>query len=108
MKAISGNSYNSFERHHEIIPTPRQEARGLMPIGFDELVGRSRVTEDGLRRVSYYVKHMLVDQHGDFSMAGEWITENCDQKIVCHSGVALVMDRLWTSAASKTFLYRKL
>jgi len=49
-----------FERHHGIIPTLCQEARGLMPIRFDGLVGRSRVTEDGLCQVNYYVKHMLV------------------------------------------------
>ena len=55
--------------------------------------------------MNYYVKHMLVEQFGDFFMATEWITDNRDQKIVCHSVVALVMDRLWTSVASKTFLY---
>ena len=44
-----------FERHPEIIQTPCQEARGLMPIRFDEPVWRSRVTENGLRRVNYYV-----------------------------------------------------
>ena len=97
-----------FERHHGIIPTLCQEARGLMPIRFDGLVGRSRITEGVLRRVDYYVRQRLVDQHGDFSMASEWITDNCNQKIVCHPVVALVMDRLWTSVASKTFLDGKL
>ena len=53
------------ERHPEIIQTLCQEARGLMPIRFDGLVWRSRVTEDWLRQVNYYVKHMLVD-HGTF------------------------------------------
>ena len=44
-----------FERHPEIIQTVCLEARGLTPIRFDELVWRSRVTENGLRRVNYYV-----------------------------------------------------
>ena len=91
-----------FERHNEI-QTLCQQARGLMPIRFDGLIWRSRIMEYGLRRLTYYVKHILVDQHGDFSMATEWLTDNRDQKIVCHPVVALVMDRLWTSVASKTF-----
>ena len=71
-----------FDRHPEIIQTLCREARGLMSIRFDGLVWRSRVMEKSLRRVTYYVKHMLVDQHGDFSMATEWITDNRDPKIV--------------------------
>ena len=76
-----------------------------MPIRLDGLVWRSRVIKNGLRRVNYYVKHMLVDQHGVFSMATEWITDNRDSKIVGHSVVARVMNRLWASVASKTFRY---
>ena len=97
-----------FERHPEIIQTVCLEARGLMPIRFDRLVWRSRVTDNGLRRVNYYVKHVLVDQHGDLSRATGRVTGNRDQKIVCHLVVVLVMDRLWASVASQVFLYGKL
>ena len=41
-----------FVRHPEIIQTPCQEARGLMPIMFDGLIWRSRDTENRLRRVT--------------------------------------------------------
>ena len=71
-----------FERHPEIILTLCQEARGLMPVMFGRLSWPSRVTENGLRRLIYYAKHILVDQHGSFSMATEWITDDRDTKIV--------------------------
>ena len=43
-------------------------------------VVRMGCVEIGLRRVNYRVKRMLVDQHGDFSMATEWITDNRDRR----------------------------
>ena len=49
-----------------------------MPIRFDGLIWRSRIMEYGLRRLNYYVKHILVDQHGDFSVATKWITDKRD------------------------------
>jgi uncharacterized membrane protein YgcG len=97
-----------FERHPDIIKTLCDEARGLMPIMFDGLIWRSRVTENGLRRVNYYVKHLLVDANGDFNQATEWITGNRDPKIVCHPVIALVTDRLWANVAARTFIYGKL
>jgi len=59
-----------------------QEAWGLLPVMFGRPSWPSRVTENGLRRLNYYAKHILVDQHGNFSMATEWITDDRDIKIV--------------------------
>jgi hypothetical protein len=58
--------------------------------------------------MNYYVKHMLVDQHGDFSDGLRVDHRQPRSKIICHPVVAVVMDRLWTSVAAKTFLYGRL
>ena len=71
-------------------------------------VVRMGCVEIGLRRVNYRVKRMLVDQHGDFSNGHRVDHRQPRSKIVCHPVVAVVMDRLWTSVATKTFLYGRL
>merc|ERR1740116_199911 len=79
-----------FQRHDDIIRVFCADARGLLPILFDGLIWRSRVTENGQRRVNYYLKHLLVNEHGKFNEATEWIVETRDPKIVCHPVIAMV------------------
>merc|ERR1719282_2151937 len=43
-----------FERHPDIVKRLCDEAPALLPTLFDGLVWRSRVTENGVRRVNYY------------------------------------------------------
>ena len=90
----------TFERHPETLKTLCGEARGLLSIMFDRLTWRSRTTENGLRRVNYYVKHFIVGEHGGFSPATEWLTDKTEPRIVCHPVVALVTERLWCSSST--------
>merc|ERR1719277_1042552 len=63
-----------FERHPDIIKRLCADAPALLPALFDGLIWRSRTTENGLRRVNYYIKHLLADSEGEFSKTTEWIT----------------------------------
>jgi len=96
-----------FERHPDIVRRLCLDAPALLPTLFDGLIWRSRTTENGLRRVNYYVKHLMVDASGGFSQALEWIIENGDPKLVCHPVIAMVTDIVWSRIAFRTFLYGK-
>merc|ERR1719436_2176358 len=70
-----------FERHPDIIRRLCSDVPVLLPTLLDGLIWRSRFTENGQRRVNYYVKHLLVDADGQFNQATEWITDNQDPKL---------------------------
>merc|ERR1719145_375657 len=58
-----------FERHADIVKRLCVDAPALLPALLDGLVWRSRITEEGTRRVNYYVKHLVQDSKGNFSQA---------------------------------------
>ncbi len=62
-----------FERHSDIVKMLCDEAPGLLPTLLSGLIWRSRLTENGSRRVGYHVEHLLVSQDGQFSKALQWI-----------------------------------
>merc|ERR1719401_3128177 len=97
-----------FERHPDILKRLCTDAPALIPTLLDGLVWRSRVAENGMRRVNYYLKHLLVDEHGNFNEATEWITETSDPKIVCHPVISMVTDMVWNKVAFRSFLFGKL
>jgi len=97
-----------FERHPDVVKRLCVDAPALLPSLLDGLVWRSRTTENGLRRVNYYVKHLLVDSEGSFSKAIEWVTDNGDPKVVCHPVLSMVTDVVWGRIAFRTFLLGKL
>ena len=39
----------------------------------DGLIWCSRLTESGMRRVNYYVKHLIIDEEGELSKTLSWI-----------------------------------
>merc|ERR1719324_1487314 len=96
-----------FKRHPNIIKMLCDQSPDLIPKLLEGLIWRSRTAENGLRRVNYYVKHVLVDEEGNFSKALSWITSIKDPKIVCHPVVVLVADIVWFRVAYRTFLYGK-
>jgi hemoglobin-like flavoprotein len=96
-----------FERHYDIIHRLCGDAPALLPVLLDGLVWRSRATESGMRRVNYYIKHLLVDLDGNFSKTIEWTTDNGDPKLVCHPVLAMVTDMIWSRVAFRSFLYSK-
>eukprot|EP00449_Zooxanthella_nutricula_P042606 CAMPEP_0198611148 /NCGR_PEP_ID=MMETSP1462-20131121/157250_1 /TAXON_ID=1333877 /ORGANISM="Brandtodinium nutriculum, Strain RCC3387" /LENGTH=701 /DNA_ID=CAMNT_0044342953 /DNA_START=1 /DNA_END=2104 /DNA_ORIENTATION=+ len=96
-----------FERHPRIIQRLCLDAPALLPALLDGLVWRSRTTENGLRRVNYYIKHLVVDSAGELNKATEWFTDNQDPKIVCHPVVTIVTDTIWGKVAFRQFLFMK-
>ncbi|CAK0879603.1 unnamed protein product, partial [Prorocentrum cordatum] len=97
-----------FERHPDVVKRLCVDAPALLVTLFDGLVWRSRTTENGQRRVNYYVKHLLTDSDGTFSKAIEWVTDNGDPKIVCHPVISMVTDVVWSRIAFRTFLMGKM
>merc|ERR1740117_1509160 len=96
-----------FKRHPDIIKMLCDQAPDIVPKLFNQLIWRSRVTENGMRRVNYYVKHLLIDEAGNFSKALMWISDTRDAKLVCHPVIVLVSDIVWGKVAYITFLYGK-
>ena len=62
-----------FEPHSDIVKMLCDEAPGLLPTLLSGLIWRSRLTENGSRRVGYHVEHLLVSQDGQFSKALQWM-----------------------------------
>jgi len=94
-----------FERHPYVIKRLCMDAPALMTTLLDGLIWRSRTTENGQRRVNYYIRHLVMDENNTFAKAIEWITENQDPKLVCHPVVSLVTDMVWGRVAFRTFLF---
>jgi len=96
-----------FERHADLVKRLCLDAPALLPTLLDGLIWRSRVTENGQRRVNYYIKYFVQDMEGNFSKVTEVITDNGDPAIVCHPVVSMVTDMIWSRVALRTFLYGK-
>merc|ERR1719414_1408730 len=96
-----------FERHDDVIKRLCADAPALLPVLLDGLIWRSRLTDGGVRRVNYYLKHLLVDSEGGFSKSLDWINEKKDPKIICHPILVLVTDLVFYRVAFLTFLYGK-
>merc|ERR1719436_1315620 len=96
-----------FERHSDIIKRLCLDAPALLSTLLDGLIWRSRTTENGQRRVNYYVKNLIVDHEGNFSKALEWFTDSRDPKIICHPVLVLMTDVVWSRVAFRTFLWGK-
>jgi len=96
-----------FKRHPDIVNNLCQNAMNILPTLLDGLIWRSRLTEAGFRRVNYFVKHLLLDEEGDFSQTLSWITKAKDPIIVRHPVIVMVADMVWTRVASITFFYGK-
>jgi len=97
-----------FERHQDIINCLCREAPMLIPVLLDGLIWRSPRTEKGLRRVNYYVKHLIVNQEGE---PAEFLREICstkDPKIMVHPVVVTVSDTLWNGLVRNHFLLSRL
>merc|ERR1712187_27703 len=91
----------------DIIKMCTDQAPGLLPELFTGLIWRSRTTVNGMRRVNYYIKHMLIAPDGKFAKALEWIAKLQDTSIVCYPTVVVLSDLVWTRIASRSFLFRK-
>mmetsp|Transcript_60983 Transcript_60983/g.142756 ORF Transcript_60983/g.142756 Transcript_60983/m.142756 type:complete len:1105 (-) Transcript_60983:15-3329(-) len=93
-----------FTRHPDLILRLCSDASTLLWTLFDGLVWRSRLVQNGQRRVNYYIKHLVQDVEGNFSPALKWLAHHKDPRLVCHGVVVTFADLLWNRLASFQFL----
>lgn len=96
-----------FTRHPDIIQRLCNDAPALLPKLLDGLIWRSRTTENGQRRINYYVKHLIVAENGKFSQTLSWIAKTMDPKLASHAAIVFTSDTVWVKVAAQTFMYRK-
>eukprot|EP00927_Polykrikos_kofoidii_P002426 TRINITY_DN1096_c0_g1_i13.p1 TRINITY_DN1096_c0_g1~~TRINITY_DN1096_c0_g1_i13.p1 ORF type:complete len:1086 (+),score=186.39 TRINITY_DN1096_c0_g1_i13:79-3336(+) len=97
-----------FTRHPQIVQTLLRDAPTLVPELLDGLVWRSRQTSNGMRRVNFYLKHLLVDPEGAFAKTLERVVRVKDPKLVCNPVLATLSDIVWSRVACRAFMARKL
>merc|ERR1719230_1369665 len=83
------------------------DAPALVPDLLNGLIWRSRITNNGMRRVNYYIKHLLMDPDNKFHKTLEWCIKAKDPRLVVHPTLVVLSDRVWTGVAMRSFLIRK-
>eukprot|EP00927_Polykrikos_kofoidii_P016734 TRINITY_DN1757_c0_g4_i1.p1 TRINITY_DN1757_c0_g4~~TRINITY_DN1757_c0_g4_i1.p1 ORF type:complete len:696 (-),score=108.52 TRINITY_DN1757_c0_g4_i1:88-2052(-) len=96
-----------FNRHPDMVLMLLGDAPSIIPQLFHGLIWRSRLTHNGLRRVNYFIKHLLVDPEGKFAQTLYWILRTKDAKTVCHPTLIFICDLVWSRIAMRSFLFRK-
>eukprot|EP00927_Polykrikos_kofoidii_P059639 TRINITY_DN54783_c0_g1_i1.p1 TRINITY_DN54783_c0_g1~~TRINITY_DN54783_c0_g1_i1.p1 ORF type:complete len:1244 (-),score=197.29 TRINITY_DN54783_c0_g1_i1:31-3762(-) len=96
-----------FGRHPDIIQR-LCFAPSLLPILFKGMVWRSARTHDGLRRVNYYVKYMLVDSKWGVSKALHWLAATKDVKIISDPAIVLASNVFWRGLVKRSLMISKI
>jgi uncharacterized membrane protein YgcG len=96
-----------FTRHPDIVLRLCQDARGIVPGLLDGLLWRSRYSEDGRRRVNYYIKYILVGEHDRLNDAMRWVVDLGDPKLVRHPVLEFLSDLVWNGPVYFAFLMCK-
>mmetsp|Transcript_41263 Transcript_41263/g.119321 ORF Transcript_41263/g.119321 Transcript_41263/m.119321 type:complete len:1270 (-) Transcript_41263:20-3829(-) len=96
-----------FGRHPDIVQRLCDEAPSLLPTLLEGLVWRSRQTKNGVRRVNFFVRHIIVNEDGSLSDALRSLAASKDQAIISHPVVVLVSDTLWTGVIRRSFFLSK-
>merc|ERR1719440_2148940 len=97
-----------FSRHPDIVNIMLQDAPGLVVPLLNGLIWRSRLTDNGYRRVNYYMKHLLIDPQGNFAKNMDWVVKAKDPKLMVHPVLILMADLVWGRVALRSFIQRKL
>merc|ERR1719310_2539826 len=84
-----------------------QDAPALVVPLLDGLIWRSRLTDNGYRRVNYYLKYLLIDPEGRFAKNMEWVVKSNDPKLMVHPMLVLLGDIVWNRVAMRSFIQRK-
>jgi hypothetical protein len=93
-----------FTRHPDIVFQLCESGRKILWPLLDGLLWRSRSTENGKRRVNYYIKYILVGEDSKLNDAMQWIQELGDPKLICHPVLVFLMDTVWNGAVYFTFM----
>jgi hypothetical protein len=96
-----------FKRHHDLVTVLLQDAPGLVVPMLNGLIWRSRLTDNGYRRVNYYMKYLMISPEGGFNKSLEWIVKANDPKLMVHPLLVLLGDLVWTRVALRSFIQRK-
>lgn len=96
-----------FTRHPDVVKYLMTDVPALLNALFDGLVWRSRWISKGLRRVNYYVKHLVQDLEGQPSETLSWLEDYRDPTLISHETVIVVSDILWEGIKHQ-FLRRKI
>ncbi|CAE8694334.1 unnamed protein product, partial [Polarella glacialis] len=96
-----------FTRHKDIVKRICVDGPMLLTALLDGLIWRSRQTENGKRRVNYFIKYLIVDPEGNFSESLKDVIEHEDPEIICHPAVVLAADLVWGQLAAFTFIVGK-
>eukprot|EP00439_Symbiodinium_sp_Y106_P011264 s5807_g1.t1 len=97
-----------FKWHPDIVWKLTVDAPELLRTMLDGMIWRSRVVVNGNRRVNYYLKHLLVDEHGKFSNAMSCIVKLQDPEIAIHPILVQLGDLVWNDLVYWRFLRGKL
>ena len=97
-----------FQRHPDIVKILCSEAPMLLTTLLEGLIWRSRTVNQGLRRVNYYVKNLVVAVDGSFAGALPALVGLGNPKIISHVAVDLVANMLWTGVVIHEFLTSKM
>lgn len=97
-----------FRRHADIVQILCAEAPSLLPTFLEGLVWRSRTATDGMRRVNYYVKNMLLDAKGMFPGCIGNLVDVGDPQIISHPVINLCSNILWGGIVMKEFIFSKI
>lgn len=93
-----------WQRHPDIVKKLQEEAPMLLGVLLEGLIWRSHRTIDGIRRVNYYIKRVLVNQQGKFADALECVSGTGDPTLVSHPTVAVLADHLWSGVVVRSFI----
>ena len=97
-----------FQRHPDIVKILCTEAPMLLPTLLEGLIWRSRTVNQGVRRVNYYVKNLIVGSDGVFAGALPALVGIRDPKIISHVAVDLVANLLWSGIVMHEFITSKM
>ena len=95
---------NTAEFHCQVIKKLCAEGPLLLPVLFDGLIWRSRTSHHGVRRVNYFIKHLLQSKEGKFNPCLEWLAEYGNPKLISHPAVSLLSDTVWHNLAIPYFI----
>merc|ERR1719265_477895 len=96
-----------FKRHPDNVNILLTDAPGLIKPLLDGLIWRSRLTDNGYRRVNYYMKYLLIDPEGKFAKNMEWVVKANDPKLMVHPMLVIMGDIVWSRVAMRSFIQRK-
>eukprot|EP00929_Paragymnodinium_shiwhaense_P097825 TRINITY_DN5941_c0_g5_i1.p1 TRINITY_DN5941_c0_g5~~TRINITY_DN5941_c0_g5_i1.p1 ORF type:complete len:1087 (-),score=310.40 TRINITY_DN5941_c0_g5_i1:60-3320(-) len=97
-----------FKRHPDIVKKICLEAPMLVTTLLDGLIWRSHRPKNNMRRVNYYIEHVLVTiLKQEFSDGLQYICGLSDPQIMAHPLVVVVSDSLWIGIVYRQFLQTK-